>query len=337
MQNSSSEQLGTVDNPITVSDEEESEKEMNADRAYVTSDIFRSNVGMEYLDECRMREWSDEGEWVVDVPSRRVLRVSGEEVRGIKHNQVLDLSDEEERWEGDVKDNKPFGWGVLYDRDNHMVYEGFRIDDMNACYGKRYYPFGGVIEYEGGWCEGKRWGKGTHFDQKSHAMFDGEWLNDSFDIEKNAVVTRQNEVKLLLHNRLETLHVGDHACNREVMKNLDLTVLSCLRELRVGNECFKHVEDVKLIGLKKLETVVIGEKCFTKSAWQSNPKSRFLLKNCDRLKELKIGIGSFHDCTLCVIEHLDSMEAMELGKLERDNKMFVYCSLKVKSILADCT
>ena len=159
MQNPSLEQLGTVDNPITVSDEEESEKEMNAARAYVTSDIFRSNVGMEYLDECRMREWSDEGEWVVDVPSRRVLRVSGEEVRGIKHNQVLDLSDEEERWEGDVKDNKPFGWGVLYDRDNHMVYEGFRIDDMNACYGKRYYPFGGVIEYEGGWCEGKRWGR----------------------------------------------------------------------------------------------------------------------------------------------------------------------------------
>ena len=44
MQNSSSEQPGTVDNPITVSDEEESEKEMNAARAYVASDIFRSNV-----------------------------------------------------------------------------------------------------------------------------------------------------------------------------------------------------------------------------------------------------------------------------------------------------
>ena len=272
----------------------------------------------------------------VDSASHELLKVNGEEVNGIEHAQVLDLSDDGERWEGDVLNNKPFGWGVLYDSENRMVYEGFRIGEVNVCYGRSYYPDAGVIEYEGGWCEGKRWGKGTHFDQKSHAMFDGEWLNDSFGIEKNAVVTRQNEVKLLLHNRMETLHVGDHACNREVMKNLDLTVLSCLRELRVGNECFKHVEVVKLIGLKKLETVVIGEKCFTKSAWQSNPKSRFLLKNCDRLKELKIGVGSFHDCVLCVIEHLDSMEAMELGKLERDNKMFVYCSLKVKSILADC-
>ena len=135
---------------------------------------------------------------------------------------------------------------------------------------------------------------------------------------------------------MDAMIIEPHCCNESELTVLDLSRFVFLRELRVGNKCFKHVEDVKLIGLKKLETVVIGEKCFTKSSWQSNPKSRFLLKNCDRLKELKIGVGSFHDCVLCVIERLDSMEAMELGKLERDNKMFVYCSLKVKSILADC-
>ncbi|KAM7454178.1 hypothetical protein BLSTO_05068 [Blastocystis sp. subtype 1] len=36
-------------------------------------------------------------------------------VSGIEHKQVLDLNDDGERWEGDVLNNQPYGWGVLYD------------------------------------------------------------------------------------------------------------------------------------------------------------------------------------------------------------------------------
>ena len=38
----------------------------------------------------------------VDVKRKELLRVNGEDVSGIEHNQVLDLSDDGERWEGDV-------------------------------------------------------------------------------------------------------------------------------------------------------------------------------------------------------------------------------------------
>ena len=48
----------------------------------------------------------------VDVDSHE-LQVNGEDVSGIEHKQVLDLSDEGERWEGDVLNNQPYGWGVL--------------------------------------------------------------------------------------------------------------------------------------------------------------------------------------------------------------------------------
>ena len=61
----------------------------------------------------------------VDVASHTLLRVNGEDVKGIEHDQVLDLNDEGARWEGDVLDNQPYGWGVLYDSENRMVYEGF--------------------------------------------------------------------------------------------------------------------------------------------------------------------------------------------------------------------
>ena len=57
----------------------------------------------------------------VDTASHKLLKVNGEDVSGIEHAQVLDLSDDGERWEGDVLNNKPFGWGVLYDSENRMA------------------------------------------------------------------------------------------------------------------------------------------------------------------------------------------------------------------------
>ena len=90
----------------------------------------------------------------VSVDSHELLRVNGEEVSGVEHKQVLNLSDDGERWEGDVLNNEPYGWGVLYDSENRRAYEGFRIGEVNVCYGTRYYSDIGVIEYEGEWCEG---------------------------------------------------------------------------------------------------------------------------------------------------------------------------------------
>ena len=71
----------------------------------------------------------------VNVKSYQLLRVNEEEVSGIQHNQVLDLNDDGERWEGDVLRDQPYGWGVLYDSENRRSYEGFRLKDVNVCYG----------------------------------------------------------------------------------------------------------------------------------------------------------------------------------------------------------
>ena len=68
----------------------------------------------------------------VDVQSRRLLRVNGEDVVGIEHARVLDLSDDGERWEGDVLQNEPYGWGVVYDSENRKTYEGFRFGEVSV-------------------------------------------------------------------------------------------------------------------------------------------------------------------------------------------------------------
>ena len=86
----------------------------------------------------------------------------------------------------------------------------------------------------------------------------------------------------------------------------------------IGNDCFKNVGVLKLTGLKKLEKVMIGEKCFTQR------RGSFTLKECDALRELKIGNGSFDDYSVCEIDSLNSLEVIEIGG-------FRYASLELKS------
>ena len=267
----------------------------------------------------------------VDIASHTLIRVNGEDVKGIEHDQVLDLSDEGERWEGDVLNNQPYGWGVLYDSENRMAYEGFRIGEVNVCFGTRYYSDIGVIEYKGEICEGKRWGRGIHYDRTGKTVFDGEWMNDEH-LSKRVVLNEENQ---LLHNHIEELFVQDNSCNGPEWAALDLGFMSHLRLLQVGDECFENVKEVKLIGLNELERVVIGENSFTKKKNDcgSDSNRHFYLKNCERVRELKIGCFSFSDYSVCEIENNKSLEVIEIGVLERDSYNFSPGLLELKS---DC-
>ena len=101
-----------------------------------------------------------------DIFRKRLLKARNTELSRVEHNQILNLSDDGGRWEGDVLDNKPCGWGVLFDSENRRTYEGFRVGDVNVCYGISFYPDSGVIEYMGELCGGKRWGRGTLYNRK---------------------------------------------------------------------------------------------------------------------------------------------------------------------------
>ena len=115
---------------------------------------------------------------VEDEKKRELLSVSQVDLSGVKHNSILDLSVDGDRWEGDVLEGKPCGWGVEYDKENRVAYEGFRIGEWNVCYGRKYYTDISRLEYEGEWCEGLRWGEGTQYDRNGDVVFDGEWVND---------------------------------------------------------------------------------------------------------------------------------------------------------------
>ena len=228
-------------------------------------------------------------------------------------------------------DGKPCGWGVLYDKNNERVYEGFRIDGKNVCYGRTYYSDISRVEYEGEWCDGMRWGRGILYDRNGVVVYDGEWLNDA-PLEKRVEVT---SATVLLHNHIEALSVSNGCCNDEDLMELDLSGFVNLRELKVGDECFENVEEVKMIGLSELESVEIGENSFTKekNSWGDDPNRHFYLNNCPKLRSLKMGRYSFSDYSVCEIENVNGLEVIEMGDLNERSCNFYYASLELKSIL----
>ena len=263
----------------------------------------------------------------VNVKKKELMQLNGKDMNGIERNQVLNLSDDGERWEGDVLNDEPYGWGVLYDSENRMAYEGFRIGDLNVCYGIRYYSDVGVMEYEGEWCEGKRWGRGIQYDRTGNIVYDGEWFDDE-QVTKRVVLSEENQ---LLHNHIEELIVSNCCCNGKEWKEVDLSFLPCLKTLHVGSRCFMCVRKVKLIGMKKLETVSIGESSFTMYSYCDNMGTRFYLRDCERLRELKMGRRSFSDYSLCEIENVPSLEVIEMGELNKWSGNFRHASLELKS------
>ena len=256
---------------------------------------------------------------VVNVEKKAVLNVSG-----IEHKQVLDLSDEGERWEGDVLKNQPCGWGVLYDSEGEKKYEGFMIGEAYVCYGTRYYSDIQRVEYEGEWCGGKRWGRGIQYDRRGNSVFEGEWLNDEHEMEKKVVVS--DDRPTVLHNRVEKLCVPSEARFLADWKSLECSLMPRLRVLAIGSNC-AFAGAVELVGAGCLESVAIGDSV-------SIAPKPFVIKDCPALKRLVVGNDSFSGCSSCVLQSLPMLESVQFGTMESDEERgcFRSASLEVRSM-----
>ena len=131
------------------------------------------------------------------------------------------------------------------------------------------------------------------------------------------------------------LVIAAKCCNEKEVKEVDLGRFVSLKVFEVGDYCFAFVNEVKLIGMNQLERMVIGKNSFTKKK-NDRPRSiiptrHFYLKNCKRLRELKIGRYSFSDYSVCEIENVPSLEVIEMGELNEVSRNFYYASLELKS------
>ena len=131
---------------------------------------------------------------------------------------------------------------------------------------------------------------------------------------------------------VEVITVGDNKCNGE-NDRIDLSKYFNLKNVWIGNDCFFHQDVLNLTGLHSLERVMIGINSFTKkkNSYGDNANRKLYVKNCDALKELKIGRFSFSDYSLIEIENVNSLELIEMGDMSIESYNFLYASLELKS------
>ena len=133
---------------------------------------------------------------------------------------------------------------------------------------------------------------------------------------------------------MEVITIGNNECYYPNQR-IDLSKYFNLKNVSIGNECFYYQDVLNLTGLHSLERVMIGENSFTKkkNSFGYNANRKLYVKNCDALKELKIGRYSFSDYSVIEIENVNSLELIEIGEVNEVSFNFYSASLELKSEL----
>ena len=114
-----------------------------------------------------------------------------------------------------------------------------------------------------------------------------------------------------------------------------MTRFANLKVFEVGDYSFSYVEEVQLVGLSKLERVVIGNGCFEDeyNGGIYSENNQLVVKNCERLRELRIGSQSFVVYAAFDAENVPSLEVIEIGNVLKDNRNFWAASrFELKSV-----
>ena len=138
-----------------------------------------------------------------------------------------------------------------------------------------------------------------------------------------------------LSSTVTEIIVENRCCRDPSFTVLDLTRFTSVRRIVIGHDAFMYVEEVKIIGLSELESVEIGMNSFTKekNSYGNDPNRHFYLKNCPKLKSLKVGRYSFSDYTVIEIENVDALEVIEMGELNEESNNFYSASLQLSSVI----
>ena len=146
---------------------------------------------------------------------------------------------------------------------------------------------------------------------------------------QSVILTSKNDWDRM-DRTIEVMNVSDNQYNGMEWTELDLSGFVKLRKIKVGNDCFKNVKRVNICGLKELESVCIGSKAFGRD--DNSKGGSFCLKNCYKLKSLKMGRYSFSDYTVCEIENVDALEVIEMGDVNYWSGCFYWSSLELNSV-----
>lgn len=229
--------------------------------------------------------------------------------KSIVTGATTDLSNRGDRWEGDLLNGVPFGFGLYYNENNGLIYKGFLYNGKKVCYGIDYYADISVIEYEGGYFNGLRCGFGELHNRRNVLLYSGDWLFGNCYNECSMQIMSSTVNDSVIHNFINDLIIGENcllSCLRFFMSDF-----VNLKSLVIGNHSCVQVERVMISNCPELTSIDIGENCFNNyPEWLNYYREEDFLKcnnsehtvrihDCDKLESITIGSGSFIDYSGC--------------------------------------
>ena len=264
---------------------------------------------------------------VVHTPTNRIIRlyqvrkgvITGEiDLSGLLSDCILDLSFSGERWEGDVFNCSPCGWGCYYDDRGELLYHGLMIGDKKMYYGTEYYPkYDMMVKYQGNWINNKHFGVGTSYDLNGDVDCMGEWIN-SHCITVFKLKVSNSDLHRFPHSLLTELTIANHTSLHRSCKELNLSSLLSLRKLSIGDHCFGSLLSFTITSLSSLTSITVGKSSFAKSRAYSNEStststSSFSVSSCPSLKTVVIKEGAFRYYSMFAIQSLPKLKTLSIG------------------------
>ena len=130
-----------------------------------------------------------------------------------------------------------------------------------------------------------------------------------------------------LDNNTESIIVDSNCFNEGDLTSLDLSRFTSLKSFIVGDNSFGNMSNLVIYGLPELESIKIGINSFS----YYYGTHMFSVKNCPKLRELKIGPSGFDEWRSVNIENDPSLEVIEIGYLNYNSEHFIYAPLELKS------
>ena len=181
----------------------------------------------------------------------------------LKKDDIVDLSDRGDRWEGTSVQGNPFGYGCIYDDENRLIYNGFIYKGMKVCFGCVFYGDTSTIEYCGCFYKNQRHGYGKLCDKIGNVVYKGDWFKDKPII-------------------LSTLTIDKELNESDIQFDIEVLIIT--------NECKSDLECFKLLRFNHLKRIEIGDESFDKVRM-------FEINTCPKLEECIIKDWSFCNST----------------------------------------
>ena len=178
----------------------------------------------------------------------------------IERGVVIQLGEDGTRWEGDWYNEKPFGFGSVYDGEGNRIYSGFMFYGKKIGFGTEYFADNHTVDYCGNFMNDKRHGWGITYDRNGQKLFEGDWRCGKNDFEDKIVIKNEEDC-FRIYDLIKELEIGEN-CLNEWKYDLVIENYPNLQSIVVKKSSLQNLNSLKICNCEKLKTIEIEDGDF---------------------------------------------------------------------------